>query len=296
MGNDYSLSGLGVKFGDGGGGWDGVQDDVTGVDDAIAQLQETADAESYASSDAHFYRNVDDFPTSSDAGGASLGDIFSNVGNSIGDTLAGIGDGLGGIISGGLDGVKSVLGSLGINTNNMGSGAINNLARSLIGNTGLSSAQLQNLLKSTNFRNASPSQQADALRYLQQQHALLSRTGASSGLASDGINYNSIFNSSGSAATGDGFGGDPSVGAFGGSNANASSEQALKDFMIQKGYPQDEMNAVFSSKDPTVRMTIRGQMIAMNEANQRTLLTMMQETRKNYDSMALDAARNIKVG
>ncbi len=236
--------------------------------------------------------------TAGDVGGSSsLGDIFSDVGNNIGDTLAGLGVGVAGIIGGGLDGVNSVLRSLGINTNNMGSGAINNLARSLLGNTGLTSAQMQNLLKSTNFRNASPSQQADALRYLQQQHALLSATGARSGsVLNDGINYNSIFNSSGSAATGDGFGGDPSVGAFGGSNANASSEQALKDFMIQKGYPQDEMNAVFSSKDPTVRMTIRGQMIAMNEANQRTLLTMMQETRKNYDSMALDAARNIKVG
>lgn len=285
------IDGLGSNF-DIGAYEQSVDDDDQAMGQAMRDLQESSDAESYAASDAHFYNGVD---TSGDAGGStSLGDIFSNVGNNIGDTLAGIGDGLGGIISGGLDGVKSVLGSLGINTNNMGSQAINHLARSLIGNTGLSAAQMQNLLKSTNFRNASPSQQADALRYLQQQHALLSATGASSGLASNGINYNSIFNSSGSAATGDGFGGDPSVGAFGGSNANASSEQALKDFMIQKGYPKDEMDAVFSSKDPTVRMGIRGQMLARNEAAQQALLTMMLNTTKNYEKMAEQAANAIR--
>ena len=227
--------------------------------------------------------------------GGTLADVFSTAGNSIGDTLAGIGDGLGGAISGGLNGVKSVLGALGINTSGMGSMAIQNLSRGLLGSTGLTAAQLQNLVKATGFTTMTPAQQAVAIRNLQQQHAQLVALGASTGLASDGFNYNGIYNTTGSAATG-GIGQNPSVGVFGGDGANASNEQALRDFMIQKGYGKDEMDAVFVKKDPTVRMAMRGLLMKQNEEMQAAMIRMMEASQSNHFTIMQELTRNLKLG
>lgn len=219
--------------------------------------------------------------------GETVGGFLESAGDSFGEIVAGAGNGIAGLIGGGREAADAIARALGINPNRMGSTIMTGLAQNLIGGhtntSGLTSAQLTNLLKSTTFQNATPAQQAQYVRVMQQGNADL-RTGRSSGLSD-----NEILDSRGSAALGSGsgaLGSTPGIGSFGADSANGNAKEALRNFMLMKGMDAGDVDKAISNPDPSVRMAMWGQMMTYNEQNQKAWFDTLSNLIKIYGEMA----------